>query len=97
MHSQSRLTFTLAGGYQWFEAWVGLDDRTGRDGTVLVQVVLDGKPQDLGAAGELKGQEKPLPIRIPVAGVRELTLSVLFGRRGDVQDHVNWADARLIK
>ena len=97
MHSQSRLSFNLSGGYQWFEAWVGLDDRTGRDGSVLVQVLLDGKPQDLGVGGELNGQEKPLPIRIPVAGARELTLVVLFGRRGDVQDHVDWADARLIK
>jgi hypothetical protein len=32
-----------------------------------------------------------------VRGGRELTLAVLFGRFGDVQAHVNWADARLIK
>jgi hypothetical protein len=97
MHSQSRLAFNLSGGYQWFEARVGLDDRTGRNGNVLVQVLVDGKPQDLGAAGELNGPEKPLRIRVPVARARELTLVVLFGRRGDVQDHVDWADARLIK
>jgi hypothetical protein len=97
MHSQSRLTFDLAGGYQWFEAWVGLDDRTGREGSVLIQVLVDGKPHDLGVAGELRGQEKPLPVRVRVAGARELTLSVLFGQHGDVQDHVDWADARLIR
>jgi len=97
MHSQSRLTFDLSGGYQWFEAWVGLDDRTGREGSVLVQVLVDGKPKDFGAAKELTGGDKPLPVRIRVAGARELTFVVLFGRHGDVQDHVDWADARLIK
>lgn len=97
MHSQSRLTFDLGGGYQWFEAWVGLDERTGKEGSVGVGVLVDGKPIDLGAAKELTGRDKPLPIRVRVAGARELTLVVLFGRHGDVQDHVDWADARLIK
>jgi hypothetical protein len=97
MHSESRLTFELGGGYQWFEAWVGLDDQTGREGNVVLQVLVDGKPQELGAAKELSGGNKPLPVRIRVAGAQQLTLAVLFGRHGDVQDHVNWADARLIK
>jgi hypothetical protein len=97
MHSQSRLTFGLDGGYQWFEAWVGLDERTGNEGSVVVGVQVDGKQIDLGAAKELTGRSKPLAVRVSVAGARELTLEVLFGRHGDVQDHVDWVDARLIK
>jgi hypothetical protein len=97
MHSQSRLSFELGGGYQWFEASVGLDDQTGREGSVLVQVLVDGRPADLGAAKELAAPDKAWPIRVRVAGARELTLAVLFGRHGDVQDHVDWADARLIR
>ena len=97
MHSQSHLTFDLSGGYQWFEAWVGLDDRTGNEGSVVIGVRVDGKPIDLGPAKELTGRDKPLPVRVRVAGAREVTLEVLFGRHGDVQDHVDWADARLIK
>jgi hypothetical protein len=97
MHSQSRLTFDLGGSYQWFEAWVGLDDRTGNDGSVIVGALVDGKPIDLGPARDLTGRDKPLTVRARVAGARELTLEVLFGRHGDVQDHVDWADARLIK
>jgi hypothetical protein len=97
MHSQSRLTFDLGGGYQWFEAWVALDDRTGHEGSVVVEVLVDGKPIDLGTAKELTGRDKALPVRVRVAGAGELTLVVLFGRHGDVQDHVDWADARLIK
>jgi hypothetical protein len=32
-----------------------------------------------------------------VAGVKELTLEVEFGPNGDVQDVVNWVDARLVR
>jgi hypothetical protein len=96
LHSQARLTYELKGGFRWFEARVGLDDRTGRDGSVTVEVLLDGKPQDLGWVGELHGGGTKA-IRLPTNGARELTLVVKFGRRGDVQDHVNWADARLVK
>ena len=39
----------------------------------------------------------PLAVRVPVAGVKELTLEVEFGQNGDVQDVVNWADARLVR
>jgi hypothetical protein len=94
MHSQSRLTYDLSAGYQHFEALVGLDDETGREGSVVVRVLVDGKPQD---AKEMTGRGAPRPLRVNVAGARELTLVVEFGRGGHVQDHVNWADARLIQ
>ena len=38
-----------------------------------------------------------VPVRADITGARELTLAVEFGRGGDVQDHVDWVDARLIK
>src|SRR5262249_40078609 len=97
LHSASRLIFDLAGGYQRFEALVGLDERSGRAGGATVQVLVDGKPQSLGWNGALRGGEGPHPVRLGVAGAQSLTLVVEFGRRGDVADHVNWADARLIK
>jgi hypothetical protein len=97
LHSESQLTYDLGAGYRWFEAVVGLDDQTGRQGDVVVEVRVDGKPQKLGAAQELTGQDPPLSIRIPVSGARDLSLIVKFGRGGDVQDHVDWVDARLIR
>ena len=57
----------------------------------------DGKAQDLGWERELTGRDRPLRVRLPVSQARELTLAVDFGSTGDVQGHVNWADARLIK
>ncbi len=97
LHSESRLTYDLpAGRYRRFEALVGLDDRTGRTGSVRIRVLVDGKPVDLGGPEELTHRSGPLPIRVDVTAARELTLVVEFGERGSVQDHVNWADARLI-
>jgi hypothetical protein len=97
LHSASRLTYALAGGYRRFEATVGLDDRDGRQGSVRVRVLADGKPLNLGPDRELTGGSAPLPVSVPVQGVRELTLVVEFGRGGNVQDVVDWADARLVR
>jgi hypothetical protein len=97
LHSESRITYDLGASYRWFEAVVGLDDQTGRQGDVVVEVQVDGKPQNLGASRELTGRDPPLSIRIPVSGARDLSLIVKFGRGGDVQDHVDWVDARLIR
>jgi hypothetical protein len=96
MRSEMRLTYDLGGGYRRFEALVGLD-RSARNGDVRVRVLVDGKPRDLGRSGELTWENGPRPVRLDVAGARELTLVVEFGRRGGVRDNVDWADARLIK
>jgi hypothetical protein len=96
MHSESRLQFDLDGTYEWFEALVGLDERTGSKGNVEVELHLDGKKQDIGKA-ELAGRDLPRPVRVHVQGSRTLTLVAKFGRGGDVQDHLDWAQARLLK
>jgi hypothetical protein len=97
IHARSRVTYTLDGGYKRFEATVGLDAATGKRGRVKIEVLVDGKPQNLKLDRELTVKDPPLEIRVDVVKARELTLIVDFGSRGDVQAHVNWADARLIK
>jgi hypothetical protein len=97
MHSESRLTYDVSDGYHWFEALVGLDGETGKEGSVTIQVLVDGKPQDVGETEELTASNSPRSVRVPLTGAKELTLVVKFGRHGDVHDDVNWADARLIK
>ena len=96
-HPRSRITYRLDGAYRRFEALVGLDPGSGRDGGARVQVLADGKPLDLGLPRELTARAAPLAIAAAVTGVKELTLVVDFGSRGDVQADVNWADARLVK
>jgi hypothetical protein len=97
LHSESRLTYDFpAGRYRRFEALVGLDDRTGRTGIVRLRVLVDGKPAEIDGPAELTHRSGPIPVRVDLTGAKELTLVVEFGERGSVQDHVNWADARLI-
>lgn len=97
MHSAQRVTYDLTGGYRRFEALVGLDDQSGRQGNARIGVLLDGQPCALGWDGVLDSRAGPRAVRVDVSKKHELTVVVDFGRGGDVQDHVNWADARLIK
>lgn len=97
LHSETKITYDLAGAYQWFEATVGLDEATGRLGSAGIQVLVDGKAQDVGGNEDLTFLKPVRTLRLKVAGARELTLVVTFGRYGDVQDHVDWVDARLLK
>jgi hypothetical protein len=96
VHPRSRVRYTLDGKYRRFEATVALDPVQGRSGSARVRILADGKPLPLERDGELANPEV-LNVSVPVQGVRELTLEVDFGRRGDRQAHVNWADARLVK
>ncbi|MGF1582126.1 MAG: NPCBM/NEW2 domain-containing protein [Gemmataceae bacterium] len=96
MHSASQLTYKLDAKYRWFEADVGLDAITGRKGDVVVSILREGNPKQLWSA-KLNNEQRERTVRLNVKGLRTLILRVDFGRFGDVGDHVNWADARLIK
>lgn len=96
VHSRSRFAYGLPNGSRRFEAIVGLDEHTGRLGNVQIQAEIDGKPV-FDPPIELSGSDPPKPLRVALpTGARELTLLVDYGRGGDVQDHVNWAEARII-
>lgn len=97
LHSAARVRYTLPEGARRFEALVGLDDRTGRRGDVRLRVQVDGKDRALPDKGRRSFDTGPLALSVDVAGGRELTLIVDFGGGGDVSDHVNWADARVIR
>jgi hypothetical protein len=61
-----------------------------------VEVLVDGKPR-LGREKDLTARTGSLLVRVEVRGAKQLTLAVEFGERGDVEDDVDWVDARLIK
>ncbi|HVS34139.1 MAG TPA: NPCBM/NEW2 domain-containing protein, partial [Gemmataceae bacterium] len=96
LHSHARLTYAVPKDARRFEALVGLDDRTGRDGSVRIHVLADGKPLDLAGDRELTAGA-PLSVHVDVTGAKELTLEVDFGKGGPVQDHVDWVDARFVR
>ena len=95
LHSKTTLTYDLGGKYRRFEAVVGLDAASGKRGAADVRVLVDGK-----AAKEVKGLTAAggvTVLLIDVAKAKELTLVVDYGPGGDVQDDVNFADARLVE
>jgi len=96
LHSQSRLTYDIPIGVERFEAWMGLDASVGKQGDVRVTALIDGVAK-FGPV-EIAGSRPPerINLTIPV-GARGLTLVVEFAGNGDVQDHVNWADARFLR
>lgn len=96
MHSRSVVTYELPPNTRFFTTVVGLDDTTTGEGTVACAVELDGRrafelPRLTRDAGP---QQLP---RIDVSAAKRLTLIVDFGELGDVQDHVNWCDAVLLR
>jgi hypothetical protein len=91
------VTYALDGNFQRFESLVGLNEPAGKKGAVRIQVLVDGRAQLGDSQTELTPATGAVPIRMSVAKARELTLVVEFGRHADVGDHVDWADARLIK
>lgn len=93
-HPRTTLVYDLDGKYRRFEAVVGLDPLTGRRGAAEVRVLVDGR--DALTATVTAGAD-PRPVAVDVAKAKEMTLVVDYGPGGDVQDDVNWGDARLIE
>jgi len=94
LHSRSTLRYRLDGAYATLSATAGIDD-TARGGCALLRVTGDDR---VLFEGVLRSGEDPVPLSVPLASVRVLTVEVDFGPDGvDVGDHVDIADVRLIK
>jgi hypothetical protein len=95
LHSFCELTYQLDGQFGIFVAVVGIDDSI-RGGDAGLTILGDGK--DLTEPLRLTGKDEPKTLRVDVSQVRVMTIRVDFGEDGlDVGDHVDLADARLIK
>ena len=96
-HAPCRVAYKLDGQYQRFDAVIGIDGEHAPRGRAKVAIELDGKRIDLNDGKEMTSKTAPIPLRLDVRGVREMTLIVELGSFGDVQAHVNWAKTRLVK
>jgi hypothetical protein len=92
--SRSELIYSI-GGYEKFEAKVGLDDAADPKGSVRFRVLVDGK--QAFDSGEVVADDQPKSVSVPVRGASTLTLIVDFEKRGDVEDFADWCDARLVR
>jgi hypothetical protein len=95
-HPRTVLTYDLGGKYRRFEALVGLEPEGGVRAKVTIQILVDGKRQDIPALAALAAGNAAA-VRVDVRGAKELVLVTDFGPAGGVGADVNWADARLIE
>jgi len=95
VHSRCEITYDLARGYRRFLAHVGIDEEVGEKGDADVAVLVDGQVR-FEKKG-LTGADDAVAVALDVAGASRLTLRVDFGKGFDICDHVDWANARLIR
>lgn len=95
VHGPCRITYDLAGRYERFIALAGIDESGGQWADANVIVKVDGR--EVFRADHVGWQQAARRINVDVAGAKRLTLIVESGEHFDVQDRVNWAEARLIR
>jgi hypothetical protein len=95
MHSRSVLTYALDEQFATFKATVGFDDSSANRGRVSCRVSVDGR--ELFVEDDLRADRDPMPVEVAVAGGKQLTLEVDFGKDDDVGDRVLWAEPRLFR
>ncbi len=96
LHSFCELTYELDGKYKILATTAGIDDSVRPAGRASLALLGDGKPLDEPFV--LTGKDEPVGIRVPVKGVKKLTIRVEFGPdKLDVGDLVDLVEPRLIK
>ena len=99
MHSASRLAYDVPSGWNRLEADIALDDAAGLEGSAIFKVVVEngGQWQAAYESPIVRGGDAPLPVKIDLKGVTRAALLVEYADRGDVLDHANWLNVRLVK
>jgi hypothetical protein len=95
VHSAARLSYKLDRPWSRFQAEIGIDDSTGGRGSVGCRVFVDGQLKFSSPA--VRGGMAPQPVSVDLSGAKQLDLVVDYGEAGDVMDHADWLDARLVK
>lgn len=96
VHADSRLTFDLGKRFERFRSDIGIASRIGSRGSVVFEVIGDGK--SLYKSPLVTGKEpRPIPIDVAIAGVEKLTLSVSNAGDLDLGDVANWGSVRVIR
>ena len=95
VHSAARLSYRLDRPWNRFQAEVGIDDSTGGCGSVGFRVFVDGAQKF--TSPPIRGGMPPQAVSIDLNGAKRLDLVVDYGEAGDVLDHADWLNARLVK
>lgn len=95
VHSRCVLTYALDGAFARFSSIIGIDDAVGTAGSVIFRVYGDGRL--LYESPVMRGADPPREVDLDVRGVVQLKLEVDYADLGDLADHANWAEARLLR
>lgn len=94
LHSRTELVYRLPGKFRRFKALAGIDDRVQPYGNV--RLVVRGDDRVLWE-GSVVGGEPAKPLDLDLTGVRRLTILVDYGENLDTADHLDLAEARIVK
>jgi hypothetical protein len=94
IHSRTLLKYRLNADYRRFQAVMGIDQAVAPLGNVHVVISGDGK---ILHQSDVRGSDSPQNLDLDIAGVRELEIFVDFGGDLDIADHLDLADAKVIK
>jgi len=96
VHGPCRIVYRLDGRFDRFLALAGVDESAGTLADANVVVKVDGK--EAFRADHLKWKAAAREVSVNVAGAKELELAVeATGEHFDVQNRVDWAEARLLR
>lgn len=98
LHSKTIVKYELPEGFRRFQTIAGIDQSL-KLGDVLL--IIRGDDREL-FRGRIQRKESSKPLDLDIAGIHELEITVDFGdpgdpNRDDVGDHLDLADARVIK
>lgn len=93
VHGRSEVRYHLAGRCTSFQAWVGVDDETGSQGSVTMEVWGGGR--QLATSGVVRGTDPPRRLTADLTGLTYVHLAVLPTEDGANYDHADWADATV--
>ncbi len=95
IHSRTTITYRLRGRFSRFKAIAGIDDKAkGAHGDV--QLIVRGDEKVLFDAA-IAWSDAAKTMDLDVSGIRRLTVVVDYGNNGDIGDHLDLCDARLVK
>jgi hypothetical protein len=95
MLPRTLLVYRLEPGDRRFQATLAVDDLAGEQANVVFRVLLDRR--EAYVSPPLTRLDDPVPIDVELGDARLLVLIAEFGARGDVQDHADWIEARILR
>lgn len=94
--ANTTVTYKLKHKYEYFEAYIGLDDnvRNRKAASVTYEVYLDG--EKVFDSGKIVASDDKRAVKIPLEGAESLKLVTTDAGDRNSYDHAMWGDARLL-